>query len=93
MEQNTTKKHRDFVSEPIGDKHVSELSGIGKVLGERMEKGGFKKASTVLGYYLVVREDHEEFQKWMKEKWGANSKQSTDCYNCLKDWTATHISA
>ncbi|CAH2218008.1 jg26666, partial [Pararge aegeria aegeria] len=43
MEQNTTKKHRDFVSEPIGDKPVSELSGIGKVLGERMEKGGFKK--------------------------------------------------
>lgn len=39
----TTQKHRNFVSEPMGDKPVTALSGIGEVLGENLERQGFDK--------------------------------------------------
>ncbi|XP_039761750.1 barrier-to-autointegration factor-like isoform X2 [Pararge aegeria] len=87
-QRGLSKKHRDFVSEPIGDKHVTELAGVGAVIGRRMEKAG---ASMVLGHYLAEREDPHRFQQWMKENYHASSKQSEDCYNCLKDWTASHV--
>lgn len=39
----TSQKHRDFVSEPMGDKPVTALSGIGEVLGGSLERQGFDK--------------------------------------------------
>ena len=41
----TSQKHRDFVAEPMGDKPVNALSGIGEVLGTKLEDQGFDKVS------------------------------------------------
>ena len=38
---STSQKHRTFISEPIADKSVTELPGIGTVLGGRLEKLGY----------------------------------------------------
>ncbi|XP_024885654.1 barrier-to-autointegration factor B, partial [Temnothorax curvispinosus] len=43
-------------------------------------------AYVVLGQYLVLKKNKELFQEWMKDACSANSKQSTDCYQCLTDW-------
>lgn len=43
---NTTQKHRDFVGEPMGDKDVTELPGIGEVLGARLEHQGYDKVGS-----------------------------------------------
>lgn len=39
----TSQKHRNFVAEPIGQKSVRELAGIGAVLGGRLEQIGIDK--------------------------------------------------
>ncbi len=83
---STSAKHRNFVSEPMGEKPVTELAGIGEVLGGRLSEAGFDKAYVVLGQFLVLKKDDELFQEWLKETCSANAKQSRDCFTCLKDW-------
>ncbi|NP_001087314.1 barrier-to-autointegration factor B [Xenopus laevis] len=83
---STSQKHRDFVAEPMGEKSVQCLAGIGDTLGRRLEEKGFDKAYVVLGQFLVLKKDEELFKEWLKDACSANAKQSRDCYGCLKEW-------
>ncbi|XP_075137713.1 barrier-to-autointegration factor A-like [Leptodactylus fuscus] len=75
----TSQKHRDFVSEPMSEKSVKALPGIGDVRGGRLEDKGFEK-------FLVLKKNEDLFKEWLKDICGANAKQSQDCYICLKEW-------
>ncbi|CAI5794221.1 barrier-to-autointegration factor [Podarcis lilfordi] len=81
----TSQKHQDFVAEPIGDKSLGTLVGIGDVLGRKLEDKNFDKAYVVLGQFLVLK-DKDLFREWLKNMCIANAKQSRDCYGCLKEW-------
>ncbi|KAH7974519.1 hypothetical protein HPB49_016384 [Dermacentor silvarum] len=91
MQQNramssTSQKHRNFVSEPMGEKDVTDLAGIGDVLGKRLKNKAFDKAYVVLGQFLVMKKNKQMFESWLKSTCDANSKQAGDCYQCLHDW-------
>lgn len=44
---STSQKHKNFVSEPMGEKPVTDLAGIGEVLGRRLEAKGFDKVKYI----------------------------------------------
>ncbi|XP_034865448.1 barrier-to-autointegration factor-like [Mirounga angustirostris] len=82
----TSPKHRDFVSEPVGEKPVGSLAGIGEVLGKKLEERGFDKAYAVLVQFLVLKKDEDLFQEWLKDTCSANAKQPWDCFRCFQEW-------
>lgn len=91
MNQTTSQKHTAFVSEPMGNKHVRYLAGIEKTVGENLASNGIDKAYLVLANYLIVGKSTYQFEKWLKEKSGADRKQCSDCSRCLSDWCDAHL--
>ena len=51
----TSQKHRNFVAEPMNEKPVTDLAGIGEVLGKRLQSKGFDKVSILNDEIMKVR--------------------------------------
>uniref|UniRef100_G3MQQ5 Barrier-to-autointegration factor-like protein n=1 Tax=Amblyomma maculatum TaxID=34609 RepID=G3MQQ5_AMBMU len=81
-----SEKHRNLVSEPMGDKGVADLAGIDDNLGVTLKEKGFDKASMILGQFLVMGRSKDAFISWLKNISGAKTEQAEDCYQCLNDW-------
>uniref|UniRef100_G3MQQ4 Barrier-to-autointegration factor-like protein n=1 Tax=Amblyomma maculatum TaxID=34609 RepID=G3MQQ4_AMBMU len=81
-----SEKHRNFVSEPMGDKGVADLAGIDANLGMTLKEKGFDKASMILGQFLVKGRSKDAFVSWLMDTSGAKSEQAENCYQCLNDW-------
>ena len=47
---STSQKHRNFIAEPMGEKPVTDLAGIGPVLGERLVDLGYDKVYILFLY-------------------------------------------
>ena len=75
----------------MGEKAVTELAGIGNVLGGVLAEKGYDKAYVVLGQFLVLKKNEEMFKDWLHDTCGANSKQQRDCYGCLSEWCASFL--
>ncbi|KAM4040762.1 barrier-to-autointegration factor-like protein [Anomaloglossus baeobatrachus] len=89
---HTSQKHRDFVSEPMGEKPITALAGIGEVLGCRLEEFGFDKAYVLLGQFLILKKDADDlFKDWLKDFCGANSRQADLCASCLQEWCSSFL--
>lgn len=76
-----SQKHRDFVAEPMGEKPMGSLVGIGEVMGKKLEERGFDKACIVLGQFLVFK------MKTSSGNGGRTRMVPTpsikDCFGCL----------
>ena len=72
----------------MGDKLVTTLPGIGAVFGRRLSDLGYSNAYQVFGQFLI---DRYHFMEWLKVSCGANSKQQSDCYNCLNVWSNSYF--
>ncbi|XP_054654705.1 barrier-to-autointegration factor-like protein [Dunckerocampus dactyliophorus] len=83
---STSRKHKDFVEEPMGEKAVTALPGIGPTLGASLSQQGFDKASLLLGQFLLLKEDTDKFADWLKDVCGASARQAAPCSQCLKEW-------
>ena len=50
---DTSHKHCKFTQEPIGEKPVTALAGIGKVLASRLADNRINKVSTCVDFFLI----------------------------------------
>lgn len=89
--QTTTKKHRLFTSEPINDKGVKRVPGIGQVYGDRLQHAGFSKAQSVLDKFLALERNEALFKQWLKDTCGADSKNQHECYYALDEWCNQYL--
>ena len=87
----TSEVHKKFVKEPMGDKSVRDLAGVGDKLGARLEEKGINKASQVFGQFHRVAKDEGQLKQWMHKKCGANSFQAGQTYACLKEWNENYM--
>ena len=63
---STSKKHANFVAEPMGEKEVSEIAGIGPTYADRLKNKGFEKVSTVVFLYLEINLPMSIESIWLK---------------------------
>ena len=80
----TTAKHRQFTREPMREKPLTALAGIGEALGKKLVSKGYKTAWKVLGQFLILDKNRKKFEVWLKDVVGANTKQAGDCVQCLR---------
>ena len=73
---STSQKHKDFVAEPMGEKKVMALAGIGDALGRRLEEKGFDKVSYTPrseakgGLGIQASPNGEPVHRAVKSGWG-----------------------
>mgnify|MGYP002385487628 FL=1 len=48
MSSTTSQKFRDFTGEPLKDKHISEVPGLGPKLASNLEESGITKVNLTL---------------------------------------------
>ena len=82
MASPTSTKHEEFIHEPMGDKPVADVPGIGPVIGRSLTEAGIKTAKQLYGHYLANPDGFKDFMK----SHGANEKQRSDAYNAMKGW-------
>ena len=83
-----------FVDGPISGKKVKDVPGIGDVIGEKLTKAGYATAEKLLGQFLVLERNEENFIKWMKDTCGddpAFKKHFKETFKGLNDWSNQHL--
>ena len=88
---SVSQKHQNFIVEPIGEKKVTALPGIGPAHGATLCVNGFNSAASVLGQFLVLNRNEEMFKVWLHSVCNANSRNQEFCYNGLNAWCNSYI--
>ena len=80
-----TQKHNDFVGEPMEQKLVTALPGIGRAIGQRLiDDDRYGTARKLFGYYL--NHTREQFIALLGELGNASKHNATLAYGALEEW-------
>jgi len=91
---NHAQKRKDFDTLPMGEKPASFIPGISKDTEKLLSDKGFGRACAVLGKFLILKKDKDDFCKWLVETCGegtVKAKGQNACCDALKEWCAAHV--
>ena len=88
---STSMKHRNFLSEPMGEKCVSQIAGIGEVYKKRLHEAGYDLAYVLFGQFLLLKKDHDNFTAFLKDEFNFSNQYAEGCYECLRDYCTQHL--
>ena len=88
---STTKKHENFLSSHLCDKPVGCLPGVGPVAEQKLKAAGYNTGEQVLGKYLMLGKNSNQFKGWMENSVGASPRHSAACYSALSSWTDKYM--
>ena len=83
----TTKKHDEFVGEPMGNKSVTTVPGVGETIGGHMKSNGIIIAKQLYGLYLQHNE--KDFKEKVRS-YGANNEHVNDVFCAMRDYDQQH---
>lgn len=82
-------KRDRFANEPMGNKTVKKVPGVGPAIGGSLNESGFTQAKQVFGQYLVGKGDERQFEQFLKGH-GANAGQRKSAFEGLKSYDEGH---
>ncbi|CAF0725258.1 unnamed protein product [Adineta steineri] len=91
MSSTTSQKFRDFTGEPLKDKLLDEVPGIGPKLASNLEGSGITKAYELLGIYLTLLKNKEYFELWIRDNAGANRHQAKQCADAIDSFCSQFL--
>jgi hypothetical protein len=87
MDSNTTSiKQKLFIEEPMNNKLVTSVGGIGKVAAAKLEERQITKAYHLLGYFLTMDKDKIKFIAFLKENAGMTEKNAKNAADTFDAW-------
>ncbi|KAK5979966.1 hypothetical protein GCK32_000067 [Trichostrongylus colubriformis] len=88
---STSVKHREFIGEPMAEKEVTAVAGIGPAYGAKLAEVGFDKAYILFGQFLLLKKDEDLFTEWLKDTAGVSARHAKSAYDCLNAWAEQYI--
>ena len=89
---STTRKHSLFVFEPMGNKSVQHIPGIGYAIGRRLADRGLPYAYQLYGQYLLLQRSKTKFIIWLIGLGvGANRMHAENAYACLNEYNSLYL--
>ncbi|VDM51637.1 unnamed protein product [Angiostrongylus costaricensis] len=82
-----SSKLREFVNEPMRDKHVSSVAGIAHECSDTLVGLGFDKAYILFGQFLIYRKERSAFIEWLVATTGIGISNAIAAYDCLSEWS------
>ena len=86
-----TQKSQIFVEQPIGNKPVSSVPGIGRAHAQALNAINIMTAGDLLGIYLTNGMQPAPFLQWMMENLpNSYTPHRESCFKALNDYYHTH---
>ncbi|MFH4975300.1 hypothetical protein AB6A40_002009 [Gnathostoma spinigerum] len=84
--------HCKFISEPMGDKPITAIPGIGPTCAAKFTNAGYEKANALFGKFLLLKKNKEGFIQFLKETGGMPEHHAKSVYECFDEWSQIYLS-
>ena len=87
------REWRTFVEEPLGEKSVRAVPGIGPAYEEKLKKKGITKACMLVGQFIYFGGDEKKYIDWLqstKVYEGISNVHARSVFDGIKEWCEKH---